>query len=162
MNKIVIAAAAAALMLAPAAAANETFDIALPQGFGEFSKQTQTVKAGEGTIEATNYIAKAPSGEAVVVTVSKMPGKILDPDKLISSTRDSLLKSLNATLESEEKLAGELPAVRLLFRSQGALMRSRLMVDEDRLIQVLYVGRSDEQRAAPAVAQLFESFSVTK
>ncbi len=94
---------------APAAAQADPFTITLPAGFSPFAKQTQSVKTNDGNVETTNWVSKAPTGEAVVVTVSKMPGKILDPTKMIGSTRDSLMKSLNATVESDDKLAGDLP-----------------------------------------------------
>ncbi len=151
------------LALALPAAADEPFRIALPDGFGALSATpAKTTAAAEGKIATTNWIAKAPSGEAVVVTLSRMPGKILDPDKLFASTRDSLLKSLNATLESEETLSGNRPSTRLLFRSEApAFLRSRLVIDGNRFFQVLYVGRSAEQRAVPAVAQIFDSFEIT-
>lgn len=140
---------------------NEWFSITLPPGFAQFATQTQTSKASDGgDIETTNWVSKAPTGEAVVVTVSKMPGKILDPEKLMASTRDSLLKTLNATLEAEDKIEGDMPATRLTFKGGAAFLTSRLVVNDDRLYQVLYVGRSEEQRSAPATAQLFESFKV--
>jgi hypothetical protein len=169
MMKIRTTAVMAALVLGAAAFAdeaatdvqNDAFSIRLPARFAAFTAQAQTAKAEEGTIETTNWVSKAPTGEAVVVTVSKMPGKILDPDKLMTSTRETLLKSLNATLENEEKIAGDLPATNLTFRSaSAAFLRSRLVVDGDRLVQVLYVGRSEEQRAANAVGQLFDSFKI--
>jgi hypothetical protein len=140
--------------------ADGPFTVSLPSGYGEFTKQVQTAKAPEGEIETTNWISKAPTGEAVIVTSSKLPGKILDPQKLIASTRTSLLKSLNATLESEEPRPGELPSTRLLFRSDAAWFRARFTVDDDRLYQLLYVGRSEEQRSASAVAAMFDSFRV--
>ena len=141
--------------------ANDGFTVSLPGGYAAFTKQVQTTKAPEGDVETTTWISKAPTGEAIVVTSSKMPGKILDPQKMIASTRASLLKALNATLESEEPRPGDLPSARLLFRSDAALFRARFTVVDDRLYQLLYVGRSEEQRAAPAVNGLFESFSVT-
>jgi len=144
-----------------APAANDVFTVALPSGYTEFQKQVQTTKAPEGEIETTNWISKAPTGEAVVVTSSRMPGKILDPEKMIASTRDSLLKSLNATLESQEPRPGDVPSARMLFRSDAGWFRGRLIVVDDRLYQLLYVGRSEEQRAAPAVGEMFESFRLT-
>ncbi|HYC89085.1 MAG TPA: hypothetical protein VEO54_07730 [Thermoanaerobaculia bacterium] len=141
--------------------AGDGFTVALPSGYAAFTKQVQTTKAPEGEIETTNWISKAPTGEAVVVTSSRLPGKILDPQKLITSTRESLLKSLNATLESEEPRPGDLPSTRMLFRSDAAFFRARFTVVEDRLYQLLYVGRSEEQRAAPAVSGMFDSFHVT-
>lgn len=142
-------------------ASTDGFTVSLPSGYAEFTKQTQTTKAPEGEIETTNWISKSPTGEAVIVTSSRLPGKILDPQKLITSTRASLLNSLKATLESEEPRPGELPSTRLLFRSEGAWFRARFTVDDDRLYQLLYVGRSEEQRSAAAVAAIFDSFRVT-
>jgi hypothetical protein len=160
MTPIALMVAAALPLVAQSTPGHEAFDITLPTGFAEFTKQVQKAESPEGTVETTNWISRAESGEAVVVTVSKMPGHILDPDKLIDATRDSLLKSLKATLENEEDVTGELPETRLQFRSDAAVLQSKLLVDDDRLYQVLYVGRSPEQRAAPAVAQLFSSFRI--
>lgn len=131
---------------------NETFSITLPEGYGAFAKQAQTVKSPEGEIQTTTWVSKAPTNEAVVVTLSQMPKKILSPDKLISSTRESLLKSLGATAESEQ--------AQDIFQSSAAWFRTRYVVEGDRFYQVLYVGRSAEQRSAPAVAALFDSFAV--
>jgi hypothetical protein len=140
---------------------NDLFTIALPAGFSEFATQTQTTPGADGKkIETTNWVSKAPTGEAVIVTVSKMPGKILDPEKLFASTRDSLLKTVKATLESDEKREGDVPSARLLFHSDGAFFRSRFVANDNRFYQLLYVGRSADQRSAPAVAQLFESFQI--
>jgi len=145
---------------------NEFFSLTLPVGFGAFASQQQTVKGADGAdISTTNWVSKAPTGEAVVVTVSKMSGKILDPEKLMASTRDSLLKSLNAKLENEQKIEGAMPATVFTFRSESAspaFLTSRLVVNNDKLYQVLYVGRSEEQRSGAAATQLFESFKVTE
>ncbi len=144
-----------------AAAPADPFSVALPSGFSAFAKQTQTAKTKDGTVETTNWISKAPTGEAVVVTVSKMPGRILDPAKMIDSTRDSLVKSLNAIIESDEKFPGDLVAEQVMFHSgTNAFLRARLAVKNDSLYQLLYVGRSTEQRAVPAIEQLFGSFKI--
>ncbi len=163
-----MAAAWVAVLIAPVLMAdgatpvhNSSFDVTLPVGFEPFAVQTQSVKGKEGTIETKNWISKSPTGEAIVVTVSKMPKKILDPAKLLSSTRDSLLKSLSATLENEEQVGKH--AIALTFRSQSAaFLRSRLDVHGDELVQLLYVGRSVEQRNLPSVATLFESFRIAE
>jgi hypothetical protein len=155
--------AAAALMLASAAGAdqitNEAFAINLPTGFGAFAKQAQPV--GDKKIETTNWISKSPTGEAVVVTVSKLPGKILDPTKMMASTRDGLLKTLNATIDTDEKVAGDMPSELLTFHNASAFLRSSLVVNHDRLVQLLYVGRSADQRALPGVTEMFNSFHIT-
>jgi hypothetical protein len=158
----VLSVAVAVGMLASVAGAeqvtNDAFGINLPTGFGAFTKQAQPVDAKK--IETTNWISKSPTGEAVVVTVSKLPGKILDPTKMMASTRDGLIKSLNATIESDEKAAGDMPSEHLTFHNAQAFLRSRLVVDNDRLVQLLYVGRSADQRALPGVAEMFNSFHV--
>jgi hypothetical protein len=142
-------------LVAAAAQAAEPFSITLATGYGTFAKQTQT----SGKIETTNWIAKSPTGEAVVVTMSKLPGKILQPAKLFASTRDALLKSVNGTLDSEQKVSGN--SELLSFHSNsGAFLRSRLVVSDDRLYQVLYVGHSAEQRENPAVTAMLDSFSI--
>lgn len=164
-----IAARAAAVVLFAGAAHVATaqhveagaFTITLPEGYAAFTKQEQTVPSPDGEIKATNWISKAPTGEAVVVTMSRMPGKILSPEAMIDSTRDSLLKALGATLESEKKADAANESL-LFFKSAAAVFESRLVVEDDRLFQLLYVGRSEEQRTAPAVTQLFESFSIAK
>jgi hypothetical protein len=150
-------------MTLPAAAGdvkNEVFSIHLPSGYAEFTMQIQKSKAAEGEITATNWISKSPTGEAVVVTMSQMPGKILDPQKMMTSTRESLVKALNGSLEKEEPREGTMPSTRFLFHSDNAFFRSRLVVDDDRLYQVLYVARSPEQRESPAATELFDSFQI--
>jgi len=142
-------------LIAGAAYAAEPFSINLSTGFGTFTKQTQT----SGKIETTNWVSKSPTGEAVVVTMSKMPGKILDPTKLFASTRDALLKSVNGTLDNEQKL-GPTSEVLTFHSNSGAFLRSRLIASRDRLYQVLYVGHSAEQRENPAIAAMFDSFSI--
>ncbi|HUP50222.1 MAG TPA: hypothetical protein VNA04_15695 [Thermoanaerobaculia bacterium] len=168
-RKLLMGAAVVLLAATPMAGdtpvQNDAFGITLPDGFSEFSKQVQKAASPEGEVETTNWVSRADTGEAVVVTVSKMPGHILDPGKLMDSTRDSLLKTLKATLEREEDLEGDLPSTILVFRSESenpVYLQSRLLVDDDQFYQVLYVGRSEEQRAAPAVSQLFTSFRVAK
>ena len=140
--------------------APKAFDITLPAGFAEFTSQVQKTESPDGTVETTNWISRAQTGEAVVVTMSKMPGRFLDPEKMMHATRDSLLKSLKATLENEQDVAGEKKSTMIQFRSEAAVLQSQLLVDDDRLFQVLYVGRTPEQRSAPGVTELFSSFKV--
>jgi hypothetical protein len=153
------ALAIAAMTLSMAAMAGpvktDAFSVSLPDGFGEFTKQAQKTDSPEGKIDTTNWISKAPTGEAVVITVSTMPAPITDAEKAITGMRDALIKSLNATIESEG--GGE-----LYFKGSGAFLRSKLLVDGNRMMQVLYVGRSEEQRSAAAVGEIFQSFHVTE
>jgi len=161
LQKLLQLSAAAFLIAGVCNAADfngDGFRITLPDGF------TAPVKSStnKGGIETTTWLSKVPAtGEALVISISKMPAKISDPAKLMDSTRDSLLKSVNGTLENEDTLPGDTPARRLLFHSgTAAFLRSRLTVDGDRLYDVLYVGRSEAQRVAPAVAQIFDSFKI--
>lgn len=151
---------AAATYADDASSPNNEFRLTLPPGYAAFTRQVQTTKSPEGNIETTSWVSKAPTGEAIVVTMSAMPARILDPQKLITSTRTSLLANLGATLEAEEPRAGE-PSTHLQFRSKAAFFRARLTVIDQRLYQLLYVGRSAEQRTAPAVGQIFESFRIS-
>ena len=136
------------------------FKLELPDGFANFTEQSQTSKQEQGVIETTNWVSKSPTGEAVVVTLSRMPGPITQPETLIASTRDSLLKSLKATLETEEKREDVWPSERLMFRSENAFFRSRFVVAGDRFYQLLHVSRSAEQRSAPGVETMFNSFTI--
>src|SRR5688500_2844671 len=83
-----------------ALAEGEPFTVALPEGYAAFTTQAQKADSPEGEIETRHWLSRAPCGEAVVVTMSRMPGPIENPEKMVSSTRESLLKSLGATLET--------------------------------------------------------------
>jgi hypothetical protein len=146
--------------LAQAADSAQPFQIALPEGFSPFESKTQTSETKDGKIETTNWISKAPTGEAVVITVSTMPAKILDADKMINSTRDALVASLKATVETDEPVNGASPYRRLIFKNDAAFLRARLSVAENRFFQMLYVGRSQQQRDNPAVVTMFDSFKL--
>jgi hypothetical protein len=145
-----------ALAAGAAAVTTDLFTVNLPDTYAAPVMSTAT----QNGIATSTWIAKAPTGEAVVVSVSTMPAKIGDASKLIDSTRDSLLKSVKGTLDSEQPLAGPLPARDLLFRSGTAFLRSRLIVSGDKLYQLLYVGRTQAERDVPAVGQMFDSFKV--
>ena len=162
-----ITAFAAALLLSASLAAQtpapaQPFQVTLPAGFSGFESKSQSSETKDGKIETTNWIAKAPTGEAVVVTVSTMPAKINDPEKMINSTRDALLASLKATVETDEPVQADVPYRRLIFKNDAAFLRARLMVDDNRFYQVLYVGRNAGQRNAPAVGQFFDSFKISE
>lgn len=147
LSLVAVFALSASAQVMPA----EPFTLMLPEGYAAFAKQVQTADSPEGKIETTNWVSKAPTGEALVVTMSKMPGKILDPEKMIASTRQSLLKTLGATAEGDANL----------FRSNAAFFRTEFVVDGDRFFQLLYVGRSEEQRGNAAVAKVFDSFTIS-
>ena len=150
----------ASLLLAGAAIAGpvstDLFTVTLPDAYAAPVMSTAT----QNGIATSTWIAKAPTGEAVVISVSTMPGKIEDPTKLMDSTRDSLLKSVKGTLDSEQPITSPLPGRDLLFKSGTAFLRSRLLVNGNRLYQLLYVGRTQAERDAPAVGQMFDTFTV--
>src|SRR5579859_1898731 len=102
----------------------DPFSVNLPAGFSPFTKSSQVMDSKDGKIATTNWVAKSPDGQAVVVSVSKMPGKILDPAKLVNSTRDGLVKSLHATMDSEQTTADTPPATGLLLHSDAAWVRA--------------------------------------
>ena len=163
MKKTFLTAVATLALTVAAGAATKTtdaFSITLPDGFGDFAAQSQKADSPEGKIDTTNWVSKAPTGEAVVVTISTMPAPITDAAKAMAGMRESLLKSLNATLESEEKVDDR--TSHLVFKGSGAFLRSKLLVDGARVMQVLYVGRSEEQRNAAGVAELFASFKANE
>jgi len=143
------------------AADAQPFQITLPTGFGAFASQTQTAKSPNGkNIKVTTWVSKSPTTEAIIVSVTKMWAKIADPEQQMASSRDSLLKSVNGTIDSEQKIDGT--SMRLQFHSgTNAFLRARLMVKGDSLYQLLYVGRTAEMRANPSVDGLFQSFQIT-
>jgi hypothetical protein len=155
-------AALPSLAVEPILIEKKDFTITLPPGFAPFTVQTQTTRQKEGTFETTTYISKNPAGDAVVVTETLLPAKVSDPDHLLAGTRDSLLKSLNATLEKEEKIAGDPPRTRLFFHSNATppvYFESLLTAKGDRLYQVLYITRTPAQR--DAATPVFDSFRVS-
>lgn len=166
MKKIAVFAATllvtAGLTQIANAAEAQPFQITLPTGFGAFATQTQTAKSPAGDIQVTSWVSKSPSGEAVVVSVSKMPAKIDDATKLMTGSRDSLLKSVNGTVDSEQKNDGTTPAMTVDFHSgTAAFLRARFLVKGATLYQLLYVGRTPDQRSNASVDGLFQSFAVS-
>jgi hypothetical protein len=160
LTAAMLAVAAVASAAEPTQVRNDAFNMTLPTGFGDFASQTQTATSPDGKkTEVTTWVSKSPTGEAIVVSLSKMPGKVDDPAKLFDSTRDALLKSTKGTLDNEQKL-NPTTDVLSFHSASGAYLRSRLIVAGDKLYQVLYVGRSADQRENPAVAAMFDSFAI--
>jgi len=147
----------------PAKVTNDAFSITLPAGFTAFTNQTKSADSPDGKVDTTTWVAKSQAGQAVIVAMTKMPGKILDPDKMNQSTRDALVKSLNATIENEQKMAGDLTGENLLFKSNSApvFARARLIVSGDRQYQLIFIGHSDPERSAQPVESMFNSFQAT-
>ena len=134
------------------------FTIDLPGDFPSFEKKQNVQGTGESAVETTTWISRSPStSEAVIVAVSKMPGKIVDAEKLFDKTRDALASSLKGTVETDEAATQTMPARRLFMRTAGAFIRARLMVSGSDLYQILYVARSSEHLTSNDVASIFSS-----
>lgn len=134
------------------------FTIELPGDFAAFQKKADTQSSDDGKIDTTTWVSKSPStAAAVIVAVSTMPGKIANTQKLFDKTRDALVSSLHATLESDESLQQSVPSRSLLLHTETAFIRARLMATNKRLYQILYVARSREQRTDPNVETVFGS-----
>ncbi len=137
------------------------FKIDLPGEFPAFDKKSDAQTTVDGTITTNTWISKSPvTAEAIIVSESTMPGKILDTEKLFDKTRDALLAALKGTVEVDEQAISTIAERRLRFRTPGAFIRARLAATGDRLFQLLYVARSSERREAPLVSDLFSSFQV--
>jgi hypothetical protein len=132
------------------------FSIQLPPGFGEFAKSTHNAQS----IETTSWLSKGAGNAAVVVTVSKFPKKINTPVKLLDSTRDGLLKSTNATLDSDDTVSTNPPTRRLVMHSSAAWVRAKLIAKSDMLYQVIFIGRSADAPNAGPVSQMFDGFQI--
>jgi len=150
--------------IAAHAAETESFTVTLPNGFAPFQQvRSQAGKVPQGKIETVNYVSKSPIGEAVVVTISRMPARLGSPGSLLSGIRDSLLKAFSATLEKEQNLPGPRPASGLLFKGNAErplFYRAHVMVDGNTIYQLIYVGRSTQQRTAAPIARVFETFRI--
>ncbi|MGA7616223.1 MAG: hypothetical protein WBX15_13695 [Thermoanaerobaculia bacterium] len=143
---------------------NSQFTLTLPAGFGQFAKQEQTVASPNGPIKQTTWVSKAKDGSAFIVSLSKMPGKILDPKAMMDSGRDSLLKSLNATLENESKKEFEgHPGRSILYSASSPrpiFARTDLVISNDSMFQLIYLGFDQSTRQAPEITNSFGSFEV--
>lgn len=164
VTAFLMAAAVATVGFAQTPVDQESFTITLPAGFGEFARQTQTVKSENGNIQQVTYVSKGLQGNAVIVTHGTMTGKILEPAKMMESGRDSLIKSLGAKLESENKfeIDGK-PALSVSFTAEKPrpiFARTDLVVAGPRMYQVIFLGSSAEALAAESTKAMFQSFDI--
>lgn len=158
----------AALILPTAASAavveNADFAVNLPEGYSEFARQTQTVQSPSGQIDQVTYVSKAADGSAFIVTYGDLSGPITDPEAAMDGGRDSLVKSLNASVESESprEIDGN-PGRTFQFSSAGEtpiFARTDLAVTGPRMYQVIFLGFSEEARQNNNVSQFFDSFDI--
>lgn len=140
----------------------EAFTVEVPEVLGEFAKQEQTIQDASGPIRQVTWVAKSDDGSACIVAYSEMSGKILDPDAMMKSGRDSLLKSLNATLENERRSdADGAPKLSLNYSAASPrpiFARTDFLVSGQRMYQVIFLGSTPEARQNADVARLFQSF----
>ena len=123
MKKLIMSAAVAGLLFAgaltasaqtsaPAPAPDTTtvptpveldgLSLTLPAGFSKFEKQEQTVQSDSGPILNVTNISKSVTGEVIIVSYSDFSGPLLNPNQMMTSGKDSLLKGAGAQSESEE------------------------------------------------------------
>ncbi len=154
-------AASLAFMAQASEVKTSAFTIELPGDFAPFEKKATTQTTDDGKIDTTTWISKSPStSAAVIVAVSTMPAKVKNVEKLFDKTRDALVSSLHATLESDEASPASTPSRKLLLHTNGAFIRARLVATNNSLYQILYVARSAEQRADPNVGIVFGSMQI--
>ncbi|HUP64404.1 MAG TPA: hypothetical protein VM557_03895 [Thermoanaerobaculia bacterium] len=151
----------------PAAATTveeESFRIELPEGFEKFTRQAQTVKSENGDIEQVTYISKDDEGDIVIVTYGQMPGVILDPEATMNSGRESLVKSLNATLAGQRKIEIDgKPGISFEYSAEKPRMifaRTDLVVAGPRLYQVIYLTQTVESLREDETEEIFTSFDL--
>lgn len=164
----IVAAMAAALVFPTAMLAsnveNEDFAVTLPEGYSEFAHQVQKVASPSGEIHQSTWVSKGADGSAFIVTYGDLSGPITDPEAAMTSGRDSLLKSLNASLEQEREIEIDgNPARTFEFSSQGEtpiFARTDLAVTGPRMYQVIFLGFSEEARQSAGVDQFFRSFDI--
>lgn len=169
LGKSTVAMLLTAALTLPAAASagvveNEDFAVNLPEGYSDFARQKQTIQSPSGQIDQVTYVSKAADGSAFIVTYGDLSGPITDPDATMDGGRDSLVKSLNATVETEsEREIDGAPGRTFQFSSQGAtpiFARTDLAVTGPRMYQVIFLGFSEEARQNSNVAQFFDSFDI--
>lgn len=132
----------------------------LPAGFSKFETQEQTVESESGPILNVTHVSKSMTGEVIIVSYSDFSGPLLDPNQMMTSGKDSLLKGAGAQSESEEfaELDGN-PGLKILFSAQQPkplFGRGQYAVQDDRMYQLIFLTSTAERRASP-VADLFFS-----
>lgn len=145
--------------------ADEEFVLELPEGFSEFQRTEQTVPTPSGPITQVTYLSKSDQG-AFIVTYSDVNDQITDPGAMMESGRDSLLKSINASLEDEQEISldGQ-PGMSFRYKAdqpRPVYARTDLVVVGPRMYQVIFLGFTEEARDRADVASSFSSFRVPK
>ncbi len=155
---------------APAASATpvtvelDGLSVSLPAGFEEFAKDEKTVESDSGPIRNVTYVSKSAAGEAIIVSFSEFSGPLLNPNQMMTSGKDSLLKGANAKSESEEprELDGQ-PGLHLLFSAdqpRPLFGRGQYGVQDDRMYQLIYLAGSPDRRISPDAELFFASIDL--
>ncbi len=171
MNRIVtriMLSAAVLLLIVPGAFAErlseEEFSIAIPEWCGEAQKQNQQVDSPSGPINVVTYVARGEDGAACIVTYSELSGPITDATTTIDSGRDSLLSQLKVDLERENEIeVNGFEGRSFLFTTSNprpVFGRSDMVVADDRLYQVIYIGYTPEARTEVENSELFRSLTI--
>ncbi|HVR44553.1 MAG TPA: hypothetical protein VMS56_14030 [Thermoanaerobaculia bacterium] len=162
MKRTVLPVLIMALGLGPAGFAatpfeEESFSIVLPDGFGEFAKNEQK------EAKVTTFVSKGQNGDVVIVSYALM-APTEDLDEFLASERDSLLKSLNARLDSQREIEVDgKQALSIRYSLQGAremFGRTDLVIANPRMYQVIYLGGTPDGPNDAKTEQMFSSFNV--
>ncbi|MDX1584045.1 MAG: hypothetical protein R3338_10650 [Thermoanaerobaculia bacterium] len=156
------------LLIIPVASAEsvseEEFSIDLPSWCGQATKQEQQIESPSGPIDVVTYLAKGDDGAACIVTYSELSGPITDSAGTIESSRDSLLQQLNVDVEGEKdiKVSGfEGRSINFMTADPRPIFgRTDLVVADDRLYQVIYIGFTAEARDKIQDSSLFTSLEI--
>ena len=163
LNKIVVSLAVLALATVSLWAATpvkeDSFAIVLPDGFQQFAKQTQN------GAKVTTYVSKNEKGEIVIVSHALM-APTEDLDAYLAKEKNSLVKSLKATLESEQaiEIDGQ-KGISFNYAIQGArpmFGRTDMVVANPRLYQVIYLTAEQASVGGANVVEMFSSFDLNE
>lgn len=143
--------------MAGTAVNEKTFSLTLPDGYGAFTKQVQKDQ------KVTTYVSKGEDGGVIIVSHALM-APTEDIDAYLAKERDSLIKSLKATLgpQQQRRIDGK-DGLSFRYFIQGAqpmFGRTDLVVADPRLYQVIYLAGSEEAVGSAAVNQMFGSFDL--
>ncbi len=149
---------------APVTVELDGLSVSLPAGFEKFAKDEQTVESESGPIRSVTYVSKSAAGDAIIVSFSEFSGPLLNPNQMMTSGKDSLLKGANAKSESEEpkELDGQ-PGLHLLFSAdqpRPLFGRGQYGVQDDRMYQLIYLAGSPDRRLSPEAELFFGSIDL--
>lgn len=153
---LVILALATVTLWAATPVKEDSFAIVLPDGFQKFAKQVQSGK------KVTTYVSKNDKGEIVIVSHALM-APTEDFKAYLAKEKQSLVKSLKATLESEREVEIDgHKGISFNYAIQGArpmFGRTDMVISNPRLYQVIYLSGEQASIGEPNVVSMFSSFN---